>query len=101
MSEAPKAAIDNGHNLVWDPPAALTAARRWTCQDCGATAIRYNDNEYGSAVENICPGTQGDAALRREVETDIAQTEEEWQEWGKPVWDALTQGMNWNAEENP
>lgn len=52
----PAAAIINGHDLAWDPPAAMTAARRWTCRrrDCGAAAIRYEANEYGTACEQTC-----------------------------------------------
>ena len=56
MHEQPKPPLRAegwGHHLVWDPPAALTAARRWTCDDprCGATVIDYRGNVYGSAVE--------------------------------------------------
>ena len=52
----PQQAVDNGHRLEWDPPAGLTAALRWTCGDCYATAINYDGNEYGSAVNDRCTG---------------------------------------------
>ncbi|MFK0182485.1 hypothetical protein ACIQVR_41785 [Streptomyces xanthochromogenes] len=50
----PKAAVDNGHVLEWDPPVA-SAALRWTCRHCGAAALQYGSNEYGSATEKTCP----------------------------------------------
>jgi hypothetical protein len=55
MSGPPKAAIEYGHDLAWDPPA-FSAAERWTCTNdgCGAVAIRYQGNEYGSATERTC-----------------------------------------------
>ena len=43
-----------GHTVEWDPPAALTRARRWTCTCCGATVLDYCGNVYGSAVEMTC-----------------------------------------------
>lgn len=56
-SLAPHAAVANGHDLHWDPPAAMTAALRWTCP-CGDAAIRYGTNEYGSATERPCTLTE-------------------------------------------
>lgn len=50
----PPRAIELGHALEWDPPAALTAAMRWTCVICTATAIDYCGNHYGSATEGTC-----------------------------------------------
>lgn len=48
------ASPESTHMLVWDPPAGLTAARRWTCKVCGAAKIDYGGNVYGSAVEKTC-----------------------------------------------
>lgn len=53
-STPPAVAITNGHTLEWDPPAAMTAADRWTCTVCGRAALRYSGNEYGGAVSNPC-----------------------------------------------
>ncbi len=53
-STAPKRATDLGHTPEWDPPAAMTAALRWTCTECGATVIDYCGNVYGSATERGC-----------------------------------------------
>lgn len=50
---ASKKATDLGHAPVWDPPAAMTAALRWTCP-CGATVLDYNGNVYGSATTRRC-----------------------------------------------
>lgn len=50
----PAVAVDNGHTLVWDPPATLTAGKRWTCTACEAVAIDYLGNVYGSAVREQC-----------------------------------------------
>lgn len=44
----------DGHDLEWDPPAAMTAARRWTCRTCGNAVIDYCGNVYGSATEQPC-----------------------------------------------
>lgn len=57
---APKVATDLGHTPVWDPPAAMTAALRWTCP-CSATVLDYRGNVYGSATEKPC----AHAAARR------------------------------------
>lgn len=48
-----RAAIDLGHTPVWDPPANMTATRRWTCE-CGMAVISYRYNVYGSAVTERC-----------------------------------------------
>jgi hypothetical protein len=48
------AATDHGHQVAWDPPSGMSAARRWTCLDCGATVIDYWGNVYGSATEQTC-----------------------------------------------
>jgi len=55
--QPPAAAVAQGHELTWDPPHGLSRASRWTCfrPGCGATAIRYDGNEYGSALEDRCP----------------------------------------------
>lgn len=55
MSKPPQKAIDNGHDLEWDPPG-LSAAERWTCKnpDCLRTALRFRGNEYGDALEAEC-----------------------------------------------
>lgn len=54
------AAESMGHDVAWDPPAALTAARRWTCTRCPATVIDYNGNVYGSATTTQCEVDSGD-----------------------------------------
>lgn len=52
----PAAAVANGHDLVWDPPAVMSSIDRWTCRRCGDAALRHPScNEYGSAVEQRCP----------------------------------------------
>lgn len=53
---APLKATARGHLPVWDPPAGLTKARRWTCP-CGATALDYVGNVYGTATERDCTVT--------------------------------------------
>jgi hypothetical protein len=50
----PNVAVQLGHTLEWNPPHALTSARRWTCKTCGAAVLDYHGNVYGSAVENTC-----------------------------------------------
>lgn len=62
MSAPPNLAVENGHDLVWDPPAT-SSAERWTCQRivCGDAAIRYGANEYGTATERRCPGLRPEA----------------------------------------
>lgn len=57
--QPPVKAVENGHVLEWDPPFA-SAALRWTCTTCSATAIRYCRNEYGSATETQCTGGERD-----------------------------------------
>jgi len=47
-------ATANGHTVEWDPPASLTAARRWTCTRCGDAVLDYNGNVYGGAVDRTC-----------------------------------------------
>lgn len=44
----------DSHTLQWDPPAALTAALRWTCTECGAALLDYQGTIYGSATEHDC-----------------------------------------------
>ncbi|MFD3568499.1 hypothetical protein [Streptomyces sp. NPDC058667] len=53
--QPPAQAVENGHSLDWDPPAAITAVDRWTCRECSATALRYRLVEYGDATEVRCP----------------------------------------------
>lgn len=53
-AQPPTAAVENGHDLEWDPPAVLTAASRWTCRRCSATAIDNRGVKYGSAVTDRC-----------------------------------------------
>ena len=38
----------------------MTAALRWTCRRCYATALRYGPtgNEYGDATEVRCPDAE-------------------------------------------
>ncbi|MGW4050856.1 hypothetical protein ACWENA_08480 [Streptomyces sp. NPDC004779] len=52
--QPPAKAMENGHSLDWDPPAAATAVDRWTCRVCGAAALRYRLVEYGGATERLC-----------------------------------------------
>ena len=49
----PQAAVDNGHDLEWDPPF-MGNGQRWTCARCGRAAIRVGTNEYGMAVLGRC-----------------------------------------------
>ena len=58
-TQPPQRAVDNGHDLEWDPPAAMTAALRWTCRACGASAIDPLGNEYGDAIHDTCTKTTG------------------------------------------
>lgn len=55
VPEAVRRANARGHAVENDPPAAMTAAKRWTCVKCGATVLDYRGNIYGSAVERDCP----------------------------------------------
>lgn len=55
--EAPAEATRLGHCPTWDPPAAMTAAKRWTC-GCGHAVLDYCGNVYGSAVEIECPNQE-------------------------------------------
>lgn len=48
------AATEKGHTIEWDPPAALTAARRWTCRRCGNAVLDYQGNVYGGALQITC-----------------------------------------------
>jgi hypothetical protein len=59
---APEAAVAKGHTLEWDPPAAMTAALRWTCSDCESSVIDYRGNVYGSATEKTCEQAKADDA---------------------------------------
>jgi hypothetical protein len=52
-----------GHQVEWDPPAALTTGRRWTCKTCGEAVLIYHNNIYGGAMERTC---QESLELRRE-----------------------------------
>lgn len=45
-----------GHTVESDPPAAITAAERWTCTKCGDAVLRYRDVIYGSASAKECTG---------------------------------------------
>jgi hypothetical protein len=51
-----------GHQVEWDPPAAMTAGKRWTCTACGAAVLDYCGNVYGSAVERTCQQALEDRA---------------------------------------
>jgi len=42
------------HDLEWDPPAVMTAVRRWTCTRCGDAVLVNGDNVYGSATRETC-----------------------------------------------
>lgn len=49
----------DGHQLVWDPPAALTSMCRWTCKTCGdAVLVRPDGSTYGGASERTCEESQ-------------------------------------------
>ena len=52
--EPPERAVKNGHDLVYDPPAAMSSAQRWTCRRCWRAVIKVGFNEYGSALEYLC-----------------------------------------------
>ena len=55
MSEvAIERARAQGHAVESDPPAGMTAARRWTCTVCGNAVLVYGSNIYGSAVDQTC-----------------------------------------------
>ena len=63
MSEpaAPAPARQLGHEPVRDPPAAMTAIRRWTCS-CGSAVLDHRGTVYGSATERRCSNQQPLAA---------------------------------------
>jgi hypothetical protein len=50
----PQRALDLGHDLVWDPPAAITSVWRWTCRRCDRAVLDRAGVVYGSAVEAQC-----------------------------------------------
>lgn len=45
-----------GHRLEYDPPAAMSRVKRWTCSACGR-AVLYNGHFYGSATTEACDQT--------------------------------------------
>jgi hypothetical protein len=47
------AAIELGHAPEWDPPAAMSSVKRWTCP-CGAAVLSTAYSVYGSAVAEQC-----------------------------------------------
>lgn len=51
---AHEAAIRLGHVLVWDPPAAFTATKRWTCRECRRAVLVCGPTVYGSATTERC-----------------------------------------------
>jgi hypothetical protein len=54
MTQPPTGPVLDMHALEWDPPAGLTRADRWTCTRCGAAALNYLGNVYGSATTESC-----------------------------------------------
>lgn len=58
VPEAVVAAVRPGHNLEADPPAALTAVRRWTCTRCGDAVLLNGGHTYGGATERTCEESQ-------------------------------------------
>lgn len=52
------AAVKAGHALESDPPAALTAVRRWTCTTCGDAVLLREGHAYGGATERTCEESQ-------------------------------------------
>jgi len=46
--------IKAGHDLEWDPPAAMTAVCRWTCVRCGDAVLVNGNVVYGSATREAC-----------------------------------------------
>lgn len=57
QAEVPMARAEMmGHRTRVDPPTGMTGVERWTCRICGASAVRYGTNVYGSALDNRCPG---------------------------------------------
>lgn len=63
MTEPEQRATALGHDMEWDPPAAVTATSRWTCKTCGSAVLDYRGNVYGSAIEKTCD--EAKAALER------------------------------------
>lgn len=59
LPEAAQPAVTvRGHALAWDPPAAMTSRRRWTCErrTCGrAVLVGPDGHAYGSALATSCP----------------------------------------------
>lgn len=53
-TDSPVPARRFGHTLDWDPPAAITAIRRWTCRDCSSTLLDDRGHLYGDAIEQTC-----------------------------------------------
>lgn len=51
-------ATERGHKVEHDPPAGMTAARRWTCVTCGDAVIDYLGNIYGGAIDRTCEESQ-------------------------------------------
>lgn len=49
-----------GHNVEWDPPAAITATARWTCTVCGEAVLQREDRVYGEAIEKTCEDAQAE-----------------------------------------
>ncbi len=67
--EAIGKAVQLGHDVEVDPPAACTAARRWTCKRCGDAVLAYGTNIYGSASKEPCH-TTGAATPTPDTEED-------------------------------
>lgn len=48
------AAAARGHKVQSDPIGHATAAKRWTCTECGMAVLLYGSNIYGGALEYDC-----------------------------------------------
>ncbi|MFD7416822.1 hypothetical protein [Kitasatospora purpeofusca] len=47
------------HQLAYDPPAALSAVQRWTCDSCGQAVLDNRGHVYGSATTTPCTTGEG------------------------------------------
>lgn len=55
LNQPPAVVAHLGHDLEWDPPAAMTSMRRWTCLVCGdAVLARPDGTVYGAGSERPC-----------------------------------------------
>ena len=55
VPEPVRRATARGHVVENDPPAAMTAVRRWTCILCGDAVLEREGVIYGAATTRNCP----------------------------------------------